>query len=580
MTGFLGVGIFWVAVSAFFLLVLVSRIAWSSRRPDKQSYFPSHDLCEGAHDRFHLSTQEKEELKKDGDGLKEPDDFKKAIEAAEGRFWHTMAFRLISRVPEELTIDGFFATVAWPFIVLMNVLLLAQILGVLVGTGGGEWDVFRFGTYAAVPLLMAVLYAFSQTVCGIIYGESHGKKRYLFLAFLVAAILAEGALAVYRAWLIRGGVDAPGANLIDNSLGGRFGVVIGAFFGIIFPVTHAALGYVGYPKFVVPVVRYSLRVMGGIALLALSVANYFLLAWHSVHPKDNPKRIEDYFTKHPEQAPPNIVVISPEEMDHRNQQKILLAEAAKLFGYLGILLDDLPAIPAAVKKSVDEARILLGRWNQVGVDANEQLAASSTLAGSGATGIGRLRDLYKLAGTHNKLNELIKCFRKDEIELEQEANDEGKRLLAALASNRADLVKLKARLDEIGANAAHGRTAVGLLGACDVWLGILNEQFRKIPAPVAGDFRFTDYQELAVLVRKCQAAYSQLVGRWATSKPIIPTAQELEERRRELEAVPDLTKAYSDARTRLYEALRIANERLKKVEERPWWFYWLADRIA
>jgi hypothetical protein len=571
------------AIGAYLLLVFVAHVAWASRR----AYFPNLDLCESAHDRFHLSKREKEELKKDGEGLKEPKEYQKAIEDAQTRFWHVIGIGLISHVPEELSITGFFATIVWPFIVLMNILLLAQVIGTLVGEGGGQWEVYPFGTYGAIPLLTAVLYAFSQSACGIIYGESKDKKRYLFLAFLIIAILAEGALAVYRAWLIRGGDATAGANVIDNSLGGRFGLVIGAFFGIFFPVTHAALGYVGYPKFVVPVVRYALRITGGISMLALAVANYFLLAWHSVHPKDFPDWIQEEDNRHWVRT--RTVVIPTEEVQHRDQQRKLLAEAAKLSGYLRILLDDLPATPATVTQTVAKARELLRRWNQVGLDANQKLAEASKLVDDrlkkklekeGEIGVARIRKLYELAESSDILVNTIKSFRETELKLEQDAKDSGKLLLAAMASCRADLVKLKARLEEIGAEADQGITPEGLRGVVDVKLAGLEDQFRAIPAPLAGHFRYPDHQELAILVKRCQAAHRQLVSRWARSEPVIPTAQELEALRVELEAVPDLTQAYADARKSLYESLQIASERLKRVEGRPRWFYWLADRIA
>jgi hypothetical protein len=275
-----GFGIFWWAVAAYLLLVLVSHLAWWSKR----AYFPSKYLCEGAHDRCHLSRKEKE-------GIAELNNYKEyewAKRNAEERFWYRIGLRLITQVPGELSIVGFFCALAWPVFVLLNVLLLAQVVGTQVRDGGGAIEIYPFGVYGALPLVTAVLYAVAQSVFGIIFGEAakRDKRRYLALAPLVLAILLESILAVYRAWLIRCGDAAGSANLIDSSLAGRFGLVVGAFLGIFFPVADAALGNVGFPQFVLPAIRYALQLAGGLSALAFAGANYFLLAWHPIHPKD------------------------------------------------------------------------------------------------------------------------------------------------------------------------------------------------------------------------------------------------------------------------------------------------------
>src|ERR1035441_10490814 len=139
MTQVIGLGIVWWALGAYLLLVLVSHMAWWSKR----AYFPNADLCSGAQDRFRLSQKEKGDLAEDPQKLAK----------AEGRFWHVIAIKMISNVPEELEITGFFAALVWPFIVLLNILLLAQVVGTLVGEGGGQWEVYPFGTYGAIPVL-------------------------------------------------------------------------------------------------------------------------------------------------------------------------------------------------------------------------------------------------------------------------------------------------------------------------------------------------------------------------------------------------------------------------------------------
>jgi len=276
----------------FFLLVLVSHALWWS----KGKYFPSKAICDAAHDRLHLSDKTKSELASLPAGVALT-----TREKAEERFWHDIAIHMLAQVPSELSVSGFFSAIVWPVFVLLNVLLLAQVVGTMVGMGGGVIDINPFGTYSAIPLVTAVLYAVAQSVFGIMYGEmdKKDKKRYLVLALLLLAILLEGGLAVYRAWLIaQGNPDVhPGDNMIDNFLGSRFGLVVGGFFGILFPAAHAALGYVGFPQFVRPVIRYAFHAAGGACVLFIALASYLLLAWHPIHPKDDPKRDDQEVAK-------------------------------------------------------------------------------------------------------------------------------------------------------------------------------------------------------------------------------------------------------------------------------------------
>jgi hypothetical protein len=438
MTDFVDFGsVGWVLVGVYLLLVLVSQVAWWSWR----TYFPNRQLAEGAHDRFHLSIKEsrtfgkvvggaEDPIRDEGehsDGLKEPgrqvsyEDYEKAKSLAEERFWHNIAFRLISQVPSELSIAGFFCAMVWPVFVLLNVLLLAQVVGTQVGEGGGVIDIHPFGTYGAIPLVTAVLYAVAQSVFGIMFGEAEkkDKKRYLALLLLLLAILLEGGLAVYRAWLIRGGDATAGANLIDSTLAGRFGLVVGAFFGIFFPATHAALAYVGFPQFVRPAIRYALRVAGGLAALALAVANYFLLAWHPVHPKDfipashgtrlsrkkaeelkkldeklkadaEKKAKEDERAEKEREAEAERKAdeekikqlqagLAPDERHHWIQQVNLVPLAGTLSGDLEALYARLPATPADVKETIEAATNLRLCWSGIAENAKHIVAVATQL---------------------------------------------------------------------------------------------------------------------------------------------------------------------------------------------------------
>jgi hypothetical protein len=494
-----------------------------------------------------------------------------ASTAEHERFWHVMAARLISQVPPEMSIPGFFSTLAWPIFVLLNILLLAQVVGTQVGEGGGVWEIYPFGTYGSIALVTATLYAVAQTVAGIMYGESKDKKRYLALLFLALAILLEGGLAVYRSWLIKGGGTVAGVNLVDHSLASQFGLVVGAFFGIFFPATHAALGYVAFPRFVVPVVRYAFRFSGGCALLIWSAANYFLLAWHPVHPKD-------------------WIEVPQNEKALWDEQLRLTANANGLSGDLKLLLDDLPATPATVLRLIEQARELRTRWIAMAEDANRILAEATTLTvkaraaaasnGGLATDRGRLEPLYQLASSHDQLVNAVEQIRKRENELDLDDKQQGEILLKRTETCRTGLAKLQQRLEAIQAMAHQGMDADGLLGGCANSLNSLADAFRTIPEPPPGHLRFPDYQKLRDLVKHCQSAYSRLKERWSAAKPVIPAADELKLQRDQLESIAKLTEIYAEASKSLFEAKEMALERLRRVEGRPRWFYWLADRIA
>lgn len=557
MTQFGSSRILALCLLVYLLFVLISQVVWWL----KQAYFPNIDLCCGAHDRFHLSRQEKLNLKGD----------LQAVAAEHERFWHVMAARLMSQVPPELSIPGFFSAVAWPIFVLLNILLLAQVVGTQVGEGGGVWEIYPFGTYGSIALVTAILYAVAQTVAGIMYGESKDKKRYLALLFLALAILLEGGLAVYRSWLIKGGGTAAGVNLVDHSLASQFGLVVGAFFGIFFPATHAALGYVAFPRFLVPVVRYTFRFCGGCALLVWSAANYFLLAWHPVHPKD-------------------WIEVPQKEKALWDEQQRLMANANSLAGDLKLLLDDLLSTPATILRLVEQAKQLRAHWVAMAEEANRIVAQATSLTvkaraavasnGSFTTTLARLEPLYQLASSHDQLVDAVEQIRKRENELDLDGKQQGEILLKRTETCLASLAKLQQRLEAIQAMAHQGMDADCLLSGCANSLNSLIEAFRTIPEPQPGHLRFPDYQKLRDLVKNCQSAYGRLQERWSEVKPVIPPADELRFQRDQLESIAKLTEIYSEASKSLFEAKEIASERLRRVECRPRWFYWLADWIT
>jgi hypothetical protein len=652
--------------------VLVSHIAWWSRK----AYFPNQELCEDAHDRFHLSRKEKdglgregEEVAKEGqDGeaakpLPKPKNYDELKKKAEARLWHSIAWNLISRVPEGLSISGFFCALIWPVFVLLNVLLLAQVMGVIVGEGGGVVDIHPFGSYGAIPLVSAVLYAVAQSVFGIMFGEAEkkDKKRYLVLTLLVLAILLEGGLAVYRAWLIRGGDATAGPNLIDNSLAGRFGLVVGAFFGIFFPATHAALGYVGFPQFVRPIFRYVLQLAGGVSALAVAFGNYFLLAWHPVHPRDfdrprdgtssdrkasdlkrteqeriDTERIEKEKAEK-EQAEKELAEkeriekeradqakidkmkaeLTPEENHYWIQQVKLVDTANELSGRLASLYARLPVTPAEVEDTIREKNELKQRWSQIAIKAKKLVASASRLDADQIAlmvskldesrprfeaprptyenqedlhreailkdairrGKSRLGPLYEVANSHDMLQSAVEEITQLEYELYKEGNLKGQEILDKAKRLQSNFPELERQLKE----EKKERSDLGQdmdFNLCKVDTERLISNFAAIPAPETGNPRVWDYERLVPLYDKCKTLYKGLEEKKSASMSVRTNAG-LKDLKRKLEAISkELPRAYAAALRSLKDAEKMANERLKRVEGRPGWFYRLGDLLA
>jgi hypothetical protein len=433
-------------------------------------------------------------------------------------------------------------------------------------------------------MLAAVLYSFTQTAFGIMFGEATDKtKKYFFLVLLVLSVLAEGGLSIYRAWLIQGGGDKLGANLVDTTLGGKFGLLLGGFFGIVIPISHSALGYIAYPKFVRPILQYALRFTGGLALFAWTVVCFLLFAWHPTHPDDWSE-------------------IPRHELAHWDTQQRLLPVAATLEGDLK-LIHDLPLAPgpgdlstgAPPRKTaedkerelIEKARNLRNHWLEISEAANKRLEDAQlpdpSLLGEMKNLDPRptLDGLFRLVGTYKRLVEAIAEFDREDMKLKQYEKDLAKEFVQTLETRRAHLNSLQGTLDALqGRTGGLGMDREGILAGLGIRLAGLVNTFSAIPVPAPGDFRFKDYLKLAEIVEYCKESHAQLGKRWSTMGPLIPDRDELNTRQAELKKMPDLTKAYQEVSKCLYEAKQTANERLKRVERRPGWVYWLADHFA
>ena len=197
--------------------------------------------------------------------------------------WTRQSLSLFTEVPRDLTVGGFLASLIWPAIIGINLLFLAQVLEILV-SAGRRVTIGGFGSYSALALAMATLYSLTQTMFGVAFTENKAHWwRWLILLLLAVSILSEGGLAVYRACVITHG-QTPVGQTVGDEMMTRYGMALAGFLGIIVPISHTMAGHVAFPHFLVPMIRYSLNVAGGMGLLLWSGFTWLYFGFHSVIP--------------------------------------------------------------------------------------------------------------------------------------------------------------------------------------------------------------------------------------------------------------------------------------------------------
>ena len=177
-------------------------------------------------------------------------------------------------VPMGITPAGFVATLFWPAIVSLNLLLLAQVLE-LFFPGGGRVRLGPFGSYTAFALVAGALFSASQTLFGLVWGESVSRGiRTLFFLLLTGTVVTEAGLTYFRADLLVDTQADPAASVVDRVMADA-GPWLAAAVGLIVPVAHTAAGYVAFPQFVLPGLSACVRVVAA-ALLCVAAALVFL----------------------------------------------------------------------------------------------------------------------------------------------------------------------------------------------------------------------------------------------------------------------------------------------------------------
>jgi hypothetical protein len=205
--------------------------------------------------------------------------------------WIRRALGLIGAVPEDLSATGFLACLFWLAVVFLNLLLLAQVLELYI-SGGRRITIGGFGTYDTVSLLLAGLFSFSQSLFGIATAEAKRPGRRLFLfVCLVVAILVEGLLAYQRADILSTGRHALGETMWDHVIT-KVGPFLAMLLGWFIPIAHTMAGYVAYPHFLEPMIRYAVKLTGGLCLLAWTAFCWLYFGFHPEEPANIPPSVE------------------------------------------------------------------------------------------------------------------------------------------------------------------------------------------------------------------------------------------------------------------------------------------------
>ena len=192
----------------------------------------------------------------------------------------------------DISASGFVAAVFWPAIVLMNLLLLAQVME-LFFPGGGRIDLGVFGSYSAFALVAGALFSASQTLFGLVYGESKSRSlKVLFFFLLIGTIFTEAGLAWYRTKLIVEGAEPVAGTMVDQVMASS-GPWLAAAVGFVVPVSHTAAGYVAFPKFLLPAIGYSMRCVGGLGMLVWTALCFLYFGFHDGVPVEVPRWVAD-----------------------------------------------------------------------------------------------------------------------------------------------------------------------------------------------------------------------------------------------------------------------------------------------
>jgi hypothetical protein len=195
-------------------------------------------------------------------------------------------------------------------------------------------------------------------------------------------------------------------------------------------------------------------------------------------------------------------------------------------------------------------------------------------------GKSRLGPLYVVASSHDKLRSAI--LEIDQLEHDlywKQANTEGREILDKAKSLRSNFPELERRLREEKSKGSELGQDMDF-DLCKTKLERLQRDFDAIPIPEVGNPRFWDYKRLEPHVDMCATLFKGLEEK-RNAGLSVRTKDGLKNLQEKLDAIPrDLSRTYVSTLRALEDAKKTANERLKRVEGRPRWFYRLVDLVA
>jgi hypothetical protein len=134
-------------------------------------------------------------------------------------------------------------------------------------------------------LIMGFLFAVSQTLLGILHGQSKSTWNKIGLVIVLGLmILVEAGLAGYRAWLISTDEIQMSPTLVDTLMV-RGGIILGALLGLFVPLSESLAGRICFLDFIEPVTSAAIRWFGGLMMWLWGVVVWWSCGFYSEAPE-------------------------------------------------------------------------------------------------------------------------------------------------------------------------------------------------------------------------------------------------------------------------------------------------------
>ncbi|MEW6619232.1 MAG: hypothetical protein AB1422_07845 [bacterium] len=200
--------------------------------------------------------------------------------------WWRKAGELFHHLPQGASVVGFLCALLWPFLIALNVLILAQVLEMVFPGGGRRIPLPWVGTYSVFPLIMGFLWAITQTVFGVIFkairAETFWTKLAKICLFILIAlsIVCEAGLAIWRAYLLNAGEIPISPTQVDIIIS-KYGPWLAGIIGLFVPIGEILAGTFGFGQFIEPMVKVGLYWFGGLMVSVWGIGVW----WVCVSPK-------------------------------------------------------------------------------------------------------------------------------------------------------------------------------------------------------------------------------------------------------------------------------------------------------